>query len=155
MSAMASRTPGSQLFAQSFVQEQNKEESKALRHWLLWGESTEYLWIPLKTASNTEKNFYLITSSWFHVWYTTYSLIFRKIHPFLQNLANRHGFPVETEKQKNYVSKGLNITPKYSTLLLENRPLRFFVMLLTDKQTYKPTDKDENNLRRTTEATIS
>ena len=40
MSAMASKTPASRLFAQPFVQVQIKENIKVPRHWPLWGEST-------------------------------------------------------------------------------------------------------------------
>ena len=35
------------LFAQLFVQAQIKENIKAPRHGPLWGESTDYQWIPL------------------------------------------------------------------------------------------------------------
>ena len=40
------KSPGSQLFVQPFVQEQIKENIKALRHWPLWEESTSDGWLP-------------------------------------------------------------------------------------------------------------
>ena len=46
MSTMASKWPASWLFAQPFVQPQTKENSKALRHWPLWGEFADDRWIP-------------------------------------------------------------------------------------------------------------
>ena len=46
MGAIASQTPASRLFAQSFIQTQIKENIKALRHWPLCGEFTGDRWIP-------------------------------------------------------------------------------------------------------------
>ena len=43
MSAIA---PASRLFTQPFVQEQIKENIKALRHWTLWGQFTGDRWNP-------------------------------------------------------------------------------------------------------------
>ena len=39
------KSPASRLFARPFVQAQIKENMKALRHWLLWGEFTGDQWI--------------------------------------------------------------------------------------------------------------
>ena len=47
MSKMGLKSPAHRLFAQQFVQAHIKENIKALRHWLLWGESTGDQWIPL------------------------------------------------------------------------------------------------------------
>ena len=41
------KSPASRLFTHPFVQAQIKENSKAPRHWPLWGESTGDRWIPL------------------------------------------------------------------------------------------------------------
>ena len=40
------KSPASRLFTQPFVQAQIIENSKAPRHWPLWGESTDGRWIP-------------------------------------------------------------------------------------------------------------
>ena len=48
MSTMLSKFPASRLFEQLFVQEQIKENTKAARHWPLWGESNNDQWIPLR-----------------------------------------------------------------------------------------------------------
>ena len=58
-----SKSPPSWLFAQSFVQAQMKENTKAPRHWPLWGESTGDRWIPSQRASNAEKSFHLTVTS--------------------------------------------------------------------------------------------
>ena len=47
ISAMASQIPASWWFAQPFRQTQIKENTKAPRHWPLWGEFTGDRWIPL------------------------------------------------------------------------------------------------------------
>ena len=46
MSAMASQSTGVSI-AQPFAQGQTNENTKAPRHWPLWGESTVGRWIPL------------------------------------------------------------------------------------------------------------
>ena len=51
-------------FAQSFVQAQIKESTKASRHWPLRGESTSDRWIPLTKGQQRGKCFHLITSLW-------------------------------------------------------------------------------------------
>ena len=50
------KSPASRLFAQPFVQVHTKENIKAPRHWPLWGETTDDLWITLikGRASNVE-----------------------------------------------------------------------------------------------------
>ena len=47
MRAMVLKSPASRLVIQPFVQAQIKENTKAPRHWPLWGESTGDRWIPL------------------------------------------------------------------------------------------------------------
>ena len=51
MNAMASQIIGA-LFTQPFLQARIKENTKAPRHWLLWGEFTGDRWIPAQRASN-------------------------------------------------------------------------------------------------------
>ena len=46
MSAMASQITGFRMFAQPLIQAQIKENIKAPRHRPLWGEFTDYRWIP-------------------------------------------------------------------------------------------------------------
>ena len=46
MSAMASQTSASRLFTQPFIQTPIKENTKAARHWPLWGEFNGDRWIP-------------------------------------------------------------------------------------------------------------
>ena len=58
------KSPPSRLFAQLFVQAQIKENTKAPRHWPLWGESISYWWIPLTKGQWRGKSFHLMTSSW-------------------------------------------------------------------------------------------
>ena len=64
MSSIASQiTCVSIVFVQSFVQAQIKENTKAPRHWPLWGESIGHRWIsPLKGAV-LRKMFHMMTSS--------------------------------------------------------------------------------------------
>ena len=54
MSAMASQSPVSRLFTQAFIEAQLKENTKAPRHWPLWGEFTGDRWIPRTKAINAE-----------------------------------------------------------------------------------------------------
>ena len=46
------------LFAQPFIQTQNKENIKAPRHWPLWGTSTDDRWIPLTKDQWRRKGFH-------------------------------------------------------------------------------------------------
>ena len=57
MSATASQIPASRLFAQPFVQAQINENTKALCHWFLRGESTRDRWIPPTKRPVTRKMF--------------------------------------------------------------------------------------------------
>ena len=57
MSSMTSRIAASQLFAQSFVRTQIRENIKPPRHWPLWGESTGLRWISLIKDPVTRKMF--------------------------------------------------------------------------------------------------
>ena len=57
-------SPSSWLFAQPFVQAHIKENSKAPRHWPLWGEPTGHRWIPLIKGQQCGKCFHLMTSLW-------------------------------------------------------------------------------------------
>ena len=50
--------PVYRLFAQPFVQAQNKENIKAPRPWPLWGESTDDEWIPSQWTSDAKKAFF-------------------------------------------------------------------------------------------------
>ena len=50
-------------FTQPFVQAQMKENIKAPRHWLLWGEFTVDRWIPRTKGQQRGKCFHLMTSS--------------------------------------------------------------------------------------------
>ena len=56
--------PASWLFIQPFIQAQIKENTKAPRHWPLWGEFTGDRWIPRTKDQQRGKCFYLLTSSW-------------------------------------------------------------------------------------------
>ena len=56
------------MFAHSFIQVQIKENTKALCHWPLWGESTGDRWIPLTMDQWCKKCFHLMTSSWTLQW---------------------------------------------------------------------------------------
>ena len=47
MGMMASQVTNLTLFTQPFIQAQNKENTKAPRHWPLRGEFTGDRWIPL------------------------------------------------------------------------------------------------------------
>ena len=58
------KSPASRLFVQSFVQVHIKENIKAPRHWLWWGESPGGRWIPLTKGQWRRKCFHLMTSSW-------------------------------------------------------------------------------------------
>ena len=71
MSKMASQITVVSIIFQPFVEEQIKENIKALHRWPLWGESTGYRWIPLTKGQQHGKCFHLITSSC--VWGSTYS----------------------------------------------------------------------------------
>ena len=46
MSAMASQITSLTMFTQPLIQAQIKENTKAARHWPLWGEFTVDRWIP-------------------------------------------------------------------------------------------------------------
>ena len=48
------KSPASRLFTQPFIQAQIKENTKAPRHWPLWGEFTGTRWIPRTKAGNAE-----------------------------------------------------------------------------------------------------
>ena len=48
------KSPVSRLFTQPFIQAQIKENIKAPRHWPLWGEFTDDLWVPPQRASDAE-----------------------------------------------------------------------------------------------------
>ena len=56
MGAMASEITVFSLFAQPFVQTQIKENTKAPRHWLLWGNPPVAGGFPYQGASNTEND---------------------------------------------------------------------------------------------------
>ena len=56
----------SRLFAQPFVQVQIKKDTKAPRHWPLWGESTGDRWIPFTKGQWRRKCFHLMASSCGH-----------------------------------------------------------------------------------------
>ena len=62
MSAMASQITASRLFTEPFIQAQIKN-SKALRHWPLWGEFTGGRWVPLTKCQWRGKCFHLMKSS--------------------------------------------------------------------------------------------
>ena len=63
MSTMASQTTAFGVFTRPFVQAQIKENIKAPRHWLLWGEFTGHRWIPRTKGQWRGKCFHLMTSS--------------------------------------------------------------------------------------------
>ena len=54
----------SRVFAQSFVQVQIKENTKAPHHWPWLGESTGDRWIPLTKGQWCEKCIHLVMSTW-------------------------------------------------------------------------------------------
>ena len=56
------KSSASREFAQPFVQVNNKENTKALRHCPLWGKSTGDHWIPRTIASNAE----IVSNLWCH-----------------------------------------------------------------------------------------
>ena len=57
------------LFFIVFIADQQiKENTKALCHWPLWGESTGDRWIPLTMDQWCKKCFHLMTSSWTLQW---------------------------------------------------------------------------------------
>ena len=56
----------SPVFAQPFVQAQIKENTKAPRHWALWGESTGDGWFLHTKGQLREKCFHLMMLSWLH-----------------------------------------------------------------------------------------
>ena len=60
MSMMGSQITSISIVCQPFVRVHIKENIKALRHWLLWGNSTGDQWIPCTKG----KCFHLMTSSW-------------------------------------------------------------------------------------------
>ena len=66
MSRWRLKTPVSRLFAQPFIRAHIKENIKALRHWLLWGETTDDRWIHKGTV--TRKMLHLMTSSCSALW---------------------------------------------------------------------------------------
>ena len=70
MSAMASKSPTSRWFAQTFVRAQIKENIETPRHWPLWGEFTADRWIPHPKASNAEN----ASIWWRHHWTNLYHL---------------------------------------------------------------------------------
>ena len=57
------KSPTCRWFVQPFVQAWNKENIKAPRHWLLWGEFTGYRWTPLTKGKWRGNCFHLMTSS--------------------------------------------------------------------------------------------
>ena len=63
MSAVASQITGVSVVYSTRVQGQTKENIKAPRHWLLWGEFTGDRWIPRTKGQWHGKCFYLMTSS--------------------------------------------------------------------------------------------
>ena len=64
MSVMTSQISVSRLLTQPFIQAQIKENTKAPRHWPLWGEFTDDRWIPRTKGQQRGKYFHLMTSSW-------------------------------------------------------------------------------------------
>ena len=68
MSAMASQiTSLTSVLLNRLFKAQIKENIKAARHWLLWGEFTGDRWIPRKKGQYRGKCFHLMTSSWIGV----------------------------------------------------------------------------------------
>ena len=57
VSAVVSQITGVSMFAQPFVKAQIKENAKALRHWLLWGESTRWPGDSPHKGTITQKKF--------------------------------------------------------------------------------------------------
>ena len=64
MGTIASQSPASRLFTQSFIQTQIKENIIAPRHWPLCREFTGDRWIPRTNGQQRGKCFHLMTSSW-------------------------------------------------------------------------------------------
>ena len=71
MGAMASQSPASRLFTQSFILARIKESIKAPRHWPLWGEFTTWgilcstlPWNRPQPASNSQAN--AQEDEWYH-----------------------------------------------------------------------------------------
>ena len=56
------KSPAFRVFTQTFVHEQIKENTKALRHWPLWEESTGDRWFASQRASNAKN-----VSIWWHI----------------------------------------------------------------------------------------
>ena len=65
MSAMASQTTSLAIFTQPLIQAQIKENFKAPRHWLLWGEFTNNRCIPHTKGQKRGKYFHMMASSCF------------------------------------------------------------------------------------------
>ena len=61
------KSAASWFFTQPFIRTQIKENIKVPRHWPLWGNSPVTSVWPAQKASDAEKKFHLMTSSWsFH-----------------------------------------------------------------------------------------
>ena len=58
------KSPATWLFFQQFVLTNNKENIKSSHDRPLWGESTDYRWIPLTKVQWCDKSFHVMTSSW-------------------------------------------------------------------------------------------
>ena len=56
-----------------------KENTKAPRHWALWGEFTGDRWIPLTKGQQRGKCFHLMTSPWYYHSATSFSSVYSTV----------------------------------------------------------------------------
>ena len=66
---------------QAFIQAQIKENIKAPRHWLLWGEFTGDRWIPRTKRQQRGKCFHLMTSSFSPQSFSGYQWFCKRFRP--------------------------------------------------------------------------
>ena len=83
MGVMVSQITSLTIVYSTFIQAQFKENTKAPRHWPLWGEFTGDRWIPHVKGRWSGKCFHLMTSSWSYNMFMMYYVISPVISRFI------------------------------------------------------------------------